>query len=1157
MTDGTLTCPVTLSSGAGSCQITETAAGPYSFTASYGGDTNDASSNTSSSVGVTVLQDDTTASITGTTPGSPVVGQPITVDVAVTADLPGAGTPTGTVTVSDGGSQSCPATLSAGVGSCQIIETSVGGSPYSFTASYGGDSNDAASPTSGPATVTVGPAATTTLITSTTPDDPVVGQPITIDVSVGAKSPGAGTPTGSVMVKDGGTKSCDAPLTAGTGSCQITETTASEVSTSYKLIAEYNGDSNYSTSDSTATPVVVGQDETTTTITETSPSNNVVVVGQPLTVTVSVSPISPGSGTPTGNVTVQDAGPDCLATLTAGVGSCQVIETSTSGSPDSITANYEGDTNDGTSSSAPIDLTVLQAATTTTMSAPLTAVVGQPITVGVSVAANAPGAGTPTGTVTVSDGTQTCPAPLNLSGVGSCQITETSVVDSPYSFTASYAGDSNYLASVASGIHAKSVTVLPDATTTTITGTTASPVVGQPITIGVSVTANAPGSGIPSSTVTVSDATRNCVATLDDGVGSCQITETAAGPYSFTASYAGDSNDDVSTTAIATPVSVEKDLTTTTMAVETGHPVVGQPITVNVSTSVKSPGAGTPTKTVTVSDGVSGSCVATLSSGTGSCAITEATAGGYEFSATYNGDGNDAASTSANTGVTVAKATSATTLGVSPSKVTYGDEQAARFSVTVSPEFGGTPGGTVAVTEGTVTLCTITLSSGGGSCEMLPARVAVSTYHAVATYEGSGDFATSASGAETLTVEAASSKTALSLSKAKVSFGDEQIDRVDVTVSPQYAGTTPTGTVTVKAGSTELCTARLSDAKGTCTWKSERLNAGVYHVTASYGGSSDFKTSTSAVRTMTIVRAGTTSAFGLSTSRVTYGGEGGEHFSVAVSPAYRGISPTGQVVVRTGGSTLCVIRLSSGRGGCSLSPTELGAGGYGVTAYYEGDSDFVGSGSGTRSLSITRASTATALRLSASRVSVGGEGSEHVSVSVSGEFGLTPGGSVTVRANGAKVCVIGLARGRGSCTLAAERLNAGHYHLTASYGGSSDFGNSGSPSGSLTVAKAKTSSTLKLSTAKVNEGSEQSERISVSVSGQFGVRVNGSVQVTASGTTVCVITLSAGRGSCKLSPSQLSVGNYQVVASYGGGTNFDSSLSAPQTLVVKFVLSVG
>ena len=40
VSDGTRTCPVTLIGGAGSCQITETAAGHYGLTASYGGSTN-------------------------------------------------------------------------------------------------------------------------------------------------------------------------------------------------------------------------------------------------------------------------------------------------------------------------------------------------------------------------------------------------------------------------------------------------------------------------------------------------------------------------------------------------------------------------------------------------------------------------------------------------------------------------------------------------------------------------------------------------------------------------------------------------------------------------------------------------------------------------------------------------------------------------------------------------------------------------------------------------------------------------------------------------------------------------------------------------------------------------------------------------------------
>jgi hypothetical protein len=105
----------------------------------------------------------------------------------------------------------------------------------------------------------------------------------------------------------------------------------------------------------------------------------------------------------------------------------------------------------------------------------------------------------------------------------------------------------------------QSVTVTQADSTTAITSTTADPVVGQPITIGVSVGAVAPGGpAIPIGTVTVSDGLLDtCTATLDgSGNGSCSITELLTGPAVFTAVYSGDGNYNSSSTGGGTSVSV-------------------------------------------------------------------------------------------------------------------------------------------------------------------------------------------------------------------------------------------------------------------------------------------------------------------------------------------------------------------------------------------------------------------------------------------------------------------------------------------------------------------------------------------------------------------------------------------------------------------------
>lgn len=187
------------------------------------------------------------------------------------------------------------------------------------------------------------------------------------------------------------------------------------------------------------------------------------------------------------------------------------------------------------------------------------------------------------------------------------------------------------------------------------------------------------------------------------------------------------------------------------------NPVAGQPIAVSVQVTGVSAGSTAPTGRVTVSDGKR-NCTAILKrsghTAHGTCSIAEQAVGHYAFTASYPGDSVYGASvTAAATKVTVRKAKSKTSLGLSTAKATYGDEEAEHLSVTVSPEFAGsTPAGTVKVAASTVTLCVITLSSGKGSCDLSSKKLPVGTHHLVATYSGSKNLLASASSTETLSV---------------------------------------------------------------------------------------------------------------------------------------------------------------------------------------------------------------------------------------------------------------------------------------------------------------------------------------------------------------------------------------------------------------------
>ena len=70
---------------------------------------------------------------------------------------------------------------------------------------------------------------------------------------------------------------------------------------------------------------------------------------------------------------------------------------------------------------------------------------------------------------------------------------------------------------------------------------------------------------------------------------------------------------------------------------------------------------------------------------------------------------------------------------------------------------------------------------------------------------------------------------------------------------------------------------------------------------------------------------------------------------------------------------------------------------------------------------------------------------------VAPKAGGTPGGKVTVKAGSVTLCVISLAKAKGTCKLASKKLRPGTYHLTASYPGSIRFAASTSPKKTLTV----------------------------------------------------------------------------------------------------------
>jgi hypothetical protein len=714
---GTPTANVTVSDGidsctgtvaAGTCSITFTSPGTKMLTAVYAGNAN-FNGSTSATATHTVNKASTATTITSDLPDPSVISQSVTIHYSVAVTSPGSGTPTGSVTVTDG-TQNCTSTVAAGT--CSIAFTTIG--TKNLTATYAGDTNFSTS-----TSVSVSHAvraATTTAITTDSPDPSAVGEPATINYSVTVTPPGTGTPTGNVMVSDG-TQSCTG--TAAAGTCAITFTTAG----TKNLTATYAGDTNFITSTSAVEIHVVSAASTTTVINSDSPDPS--VVGQAVTVNYSVAVVAPGSGSPTSNVTVSDGTDSC--TGTAAAGTCSI--TFSSPGEKTLTATYAGNANFNGSTSTTATHTVNKASTTTTITtdAPDPSVVSQAVTINYSVAVTSPGTGTPTGNVTVSDGTQSCTGTVSA---GTCSITFTTAGDK--SLTATYAGDANFSSSTSTLATAHIVNKAT--TTTTITSDSPDPsVVGQTITINYSVAVVAPGTGTPAGNVTVSDSTDSCTGTA--AAGFCSIAFTTAGTKTLTATYAGNVNFNGSTSATA-PHTVNKANTATTITSDSPDPsVVGQPVTINYSVAVIAPGSGTPTGSVIVSDGTQ-SCTGTV------CSITFTSPGIKALTATYAGDANFNGSVSTPaTAHTVNKINTTTTITLDlPDPSSLGQPVTIHYSVAVIAPGTGTPTGSVTVSDGTDS-CTGTVAD--GSCSIAFTTIGIKTL--TATYAGDDNYSGSIS----------------------------------------------------------------------------------------------------------------------------------------------------------------------------------------------------------------------------------------------------------------------------------------------------------------------------------------------------------------------------------------------------------------------------
>src|SRR5262249_37621680 len=161
----------------------------------------------------------------------------------------------------------------------------------------------------------------------------------------------------------------------------------------------------------------------------------------PATFTATITPVSPGAGTPGGSVIFLDgAAPIGSGTVGAG-GVASASVSSLNAGPHTINAQYSGDGNFSVSSGT-LSYSIGKAGSTSVLAAapagPST--YGQAVTLTATITPVAPGSGVRTGTVTFLDGA----TPIGTGSVGAggvATLIVSSLTGGAHSLTAQYGGD--------------------------------------------------------------------------------------------------------------------------------------------------------------------------------------------------------------------------------------------------------------------------------------------------------------------------------------------------------------------------------------------------------------------------------------------------------------------------------------------------------------------------------------------------------------------------------------------------------------------------------------------------------------------------------------------------------------------------------------------
>ncbi len=813
-------------------------------------------------------------------------------------------------------------------------------------------------------------------------------------------------------------------------------------------------------------------------------SVNPTTYGQSVTLTATVT-----SGA-TGTVTFMD-GASTLGTATLDGSSTASLATSAlGGGSHSLTAVYGGDSAYNGSTSSALTQVINPAAPGLALAAsPNPSTYGQSVTLTATLSAGV------TGTVTFKDGSTTL-GTASPNGSGVATLATSTLGGGSHTLSAVYGGDANYSSATAT----TSLVVQTAATTTSLVGTPNPSTFGQSLTLTAIVTSGATG------TVTFKDgATTLGTASLIGGTASFSTSALGGGTHTLTAAYPGDANFAAS---VSSPVTqVVQPAATTTVLNPTPNPCTyGQAVTLTASV------ASGDTGTVTFLDGGVTLGSAPLSGGTGTL-VTSALGGGtHLLTAVYSGSANHGGSTSAQSTLTVNKASFTLPILVGPDPSTYGQ------TVTVSVSVPADATGTITFRDGGTTVASVPINAGAAFIQTTTLPVGSHSFTAV--YSGDANYASVTSGSVTQVVDTAASATSLAATPNPAVYGQTVI--LTATVS-----SLATGTVTFKDGATTLGTATLSG--GSATFATSALAIGPHTLTAVYGGNANFTGSTSASLALTVGTLPTTTTLAASPNPSTFGAA--VTFTATVTSG-----ATGTVTFQDGSTTLGTATLSGGT--AALTVSTLAGGSHAISAVYGGAATYAPSTASTVTLVVQAAPVIPVLVASPNPATYG----QPLTLTATLPIGAT--GTVTFKEG---ATTLGTATvGGGLAAFSPAALGGGSHALTAVYGGDANYAPGTSAPLTLPVAPAASTVTLAVSAQPATYGQD------VTFTATLTAGATGTVTFKDGTTTLGAIP--ANGGSAAFTTRGLRGGDHAIHAEYSGDANFAASTSAATVLTVVPVL---